>query len=83
MIKIYAHKIDHQSKNRYLFEILITLYKENKNKSYSLFIYQSNIKWLNWKKNIKELKTKKKPNLVSWLATFVSGYRLQWDYIFF
>ena len=34
------------------------------------------------KKNIKELKTKKKPNLVSWLATCVSGYRLQWDYIF-
>jgi hypothetical protein len=44
MIKIYAYKIEHQPKNRHLFEIVITLWKTIKNKSCSLFPSQFNIK---------------------------------------
>jgi hypothetical protein len=63
MIKIYAHKIEHQSKNKHLFEIVITLWKTIKNKSCSLFPNQSNIKETNggfFFKKIKGPKIKKK-----------------------
>jgi hypothetical protein len=54
MIKIYAHKIEHQYKNRHLFEIVITLWKTIKNKSCSLFPTN-----LILKKNIEEFFLKK------------------------
>ena len=44
MIKIYAYKIEHQLKNKHLFETVIALSKAIKNKSCNLFINQSNIK---------------------------------------
>ena len=47
MIKIYAHKIEYQFKNRYLFETVITLQKVIKNKSCNLFSNQSNIEGQN------------------------------------
>jgi hypothetical protein len=48
IIKIYGNKIEHQLKNKNLFEIVITLNK--KKNSCSLFLNQSNIEGLN-KKN--------------------------------
>jgi hypothetical protein len=50
MIKINAHKIEHQPKNKHLFAIVITLEKTKINKSCSLFPKQSNIEGYN-KKN--------------------------------
>lgn len=45
MIKIYGHKIEHQLKNKNLYEKMITLKDAiNKKKSCSLFFNQSNIK---------------------------------------
>ena len=44
MIEIYGHKIEHEPKNKNLFETIITLQKANKNKSCNLFSNQSNIK---------------------------------------
>jgi hypothetical protein len=58
MIKIYAHKIKHQPKNRHLFEIVITLWKAIKNKSCSLFPNQSNIKENNCGNFLKKKRTK-------------------------
>jgi len=42
MIKIYGHRIEHQPKNKILFETMITL-KKTKKKSCNLFSNQSNI----------------------------------------
>ena len=44
MINIYNRKIEHQPKNKNLFETMITLQKVNKNKLHSLFSNKSDIK---------------------------------------
>jgi hypothetical protein len=44
MIKIYGHRIEHQPKNKILFETMINLKKATKKKSCNLFSNQSIIK---------------------------------------